>query len=864
MPVVNPAIVQFNTGEITPFLQGRTNFNKYAAAAEYMENCLPLVYGPFVKRSGTKYVAPIKYQGRYTILKPFIFSREQAYVLEMGDHYIRFHTKYGTIIGDVATPKFRQTSSDPYTVNYSAADVEDAETFGAQVNYANGTYTFVYDATNTVWKRNSTSGATVDLATWSIILGEDITPENGTCIQVVYQHSVIIEVPTPFGPDDLDELDFAQSNDFLYITSGKYPVKILKRYSHIKWRIEDMEYEDGPYQDENTDKNSTIKSTVATEGSETTLTVTKGKGVFTQDMVGHCLRLRKVAPGSSTEDVIGYVQILTVTNSKTATGLVKSKLFAANLNTYAYRLPEFTESRGYPKKIVMFKGRLCLASTEKMPNTIWMSMADSYNNFGPTNMNDNEVNDDCSITLTMAANETNKIQWLAAMRQLFVGTLGAEFKIGQMNEVLTPEKAASEEVSQYGTMDIKPCKYANELIYVQQAGRKVRTMYYDLSTDAYNSQDLSLFGEHLTHGGIKGMSHQIEPFPTLWVWLNNGQLRTISYDKSQEVCAWGRVQLGGRQVKVISATTIPYIDENRDQTWLLVQRYIDGNYVQYIEVAEKVFDDSMDQLEGYFVDCGVTYDLPETFTSFEPFEYQGEHILLVNKTNHGLEDGMKIRFSDIAPNDGLNDPYSEDHTTWDYSMLNNRTFIVAKVTDDQFAIDCNASDWIEYESWQGGVYRVFVDSFDYGLEHLEGEEVYAVVDGAISPKRKVVNGAITLDSPGCIVHIGLPYTCKYKSVRLDLAMGQNNALASKQKIHHLYIQTYRTNYFMYGGETADTLMPARRYTIDAMDKAPALRSELCEIAFEAPWGREPKVTIESDLPVPLGILGITTQESLNQ
>ena len=66
------------------------------------------------------------------------------------------------------------------------------------------------------------------------------------------------------------------------------------------------------------------------------------------------------------------------------------------------------------------------------------------------------------------------------------------------------------------------------------------------------------------------------------------------------------------------------------------------------------------------------------------------------------------------------------------------------------------------------------------------------------------------------------------------------------------------------GETADTLMPARRYTIDSMDKAPELRSELCEIAFEAPWGREPKATIESDLPVPLCILSITTQESLNQ
>lgn len=169
-----------------------------------------------------------------------------------------------------------------------------------------------------------------------------------------------------------------------------------------------------------------------------------------------------------------------------------------------------------------------------------------------------------------------------------------------------------------------------------------------------------------------------------------------------------------------------------------------------------------------------------------------------------------------------------------------------------------------YISWQHGVYRVYVDSIVQGLDHLEGETVWAVVDGAISPKRKVVNGSIQLDSPGTIVHVGLPYTSRYKSIRLDVALGQNNALASKQRIHHLYVKTHRTNYFLYGSNSATELMPARRYTIDSMDEAPRLRSELLEIPFEADWTREPYITIESDLPLPLCILSITTQMSLNQ
>lgn len=763
MPTVNPALTQFNTGEITPFLGGRTDYSKYPFSAEYMENCLPLVYGPFVKRSGTRYVAPIKIQGSKTLLKPFIFSRTQAYTLEIGVGYIRFHTKGGTIIND---------------------------------------------------------------------------------------EGLILEVETEFTAEDLENLDFAQSNDFLYIASGRLPLKVLKRFSHTEWTLEDVALIDGPYQDENIDKSITIKASATAQNGATTLTASKD--LFTEDMVGLPIRLRKVAVGSSSSDAIGWVTITEYVSPTQVNGLVEEQLFDTEA-TYAWRLGEFSKERGYPKKVTLYKGRLCLASTDTMPNTLWLSKSDSYHDFGPTNLLDNEVVDDSSITMTMAASETNQIQWLTAMRQLFIGTLGAEFRIGVANETLTPSNASSEEVSQNGSLAIKPLKYANELIYVQQAGRKIKTMYYDLSTDAYNSTNLSLFGEHLTFSGIAGLTQQIEPYPTLWAWLNSGKLRTITYQKDQEVVAWSRQNLGGSRVNVLTGCTIPYAEENRDQTWLLVERWINGRFVQYIEVVEKIFDDQVAQEQGYFVDCGGTYDNPITIENIEAFE----DITIFTIKNHGMATGMKIKFSDIDPNS------SENSSQYDYSFLNESSHFITVLDKNRFCIGLDTRDWIPYIDWQGGVYRAYVDSIVQGLDHLEGEWVWAVVDGAISPKRQVINGKIDLDSPGVIVHVGLPYICKYRSIRLDVALGQNNALAAKQKIHHLYIKTYRTNYFLYGADDATELMPARRYTLDRMDEAPRLRSELVEIPFEANWTREPHITIESDLPLPLCILGITTQISLN-
>lgn len=764
MPTVNPSFVQFNTGEITPFLGGRSDYSKYSSAAEYMENCIPLVYGPFVKRSGTRYINSIKIPNSKTILKPFIFSRMQAYTLEIGVGYIRFHTKTGTILN------------------------EEGE---------------------------------------------------------------IVEIATDFIAEDLDELDFTQSNDFLYIASGRLPLKVLKRFSHTNWTLENVEFIDGPYQDENIDKSITITASATAVGTSTKLTASKD--LFTPDMVNTPVRLRKVGEGTSSSNVVGWATITSYTNAKEVTALVEEQIFDTQ-PTYAWRLGEFYESRGFPKKVTLYKGRLCIASTKAKPNTIWLSKSDSYHDFGPTDLLNNEVLDNSSIAMTMAAAETNQIQWMVAMRALFIGTLGAEFRIGNVNEVLTPSTIASEEISQNGSVTIKPIKQFNELVYVQQAGRKVITMYYNLNYDSYDSTNLALYGEHLTYSGIAGIAQQVEPYSTLWVWLNNGNLRSITYQKDQEVVAWSRQNLGGNRVKVLSGCTIPYYEENRDQTWLLVERWINNQFVQYIEVLDRIFDDQVSQEMGYFVDCGGTYNNPIAIENIEA----KDSITVITATGHGLETGTKIRITSIEPNSG------ENLDNKGFEVLNDANYIITKVDDNSFSIPVETSSLNNYYTWQNGEVRAFVDAITSGLDHLEGEEVWAVVDGAVSPKRKVENGTVKLDFPGTIVHVGLPYSCKYKSVRLDTALGSSNkSLAAKQNIHHLYIKIHRTNYFLYGSEDSTELMPARRYGIDAMDQAPELRSELAEIPFEANWSREPHIIIESDLPLPLCILGITTQMSLN-
>ena len=96
-------IMSFNAGEWSPRLDGRSDLEKYYSAARDMQNMIPTRYGPAERRPGLKYVAEVKDSDKVTRLLPFKYSTVQAYILEMGDEYIRFFKDRGQIIEGTGT-----------------------------------------------------------------------------------------------------------------------------------------------------------------------------------------------------------------------------------------------------------------------------------------------------------------------------------------------------------------------------------------------------------------------------------------------------------------------------------------------------------------------------------------------------------------------------------------------------------------------------------------------------------------------------------------------------------------------------------------------------------------------------------------
>src|SRR6056297_4193038 len=78
----------FNSGELSPHMNARIDFEKYKSGLRTLENFIVLPYGGARKRSGTEYIAETKNDG-VARLAPFSVGVDQTYIMEIGVGYIR-------------------------------------------------------------------------------------------------------------------------------------------------------------------------------------------------------------------------------------------------------------------------------------------------------------------------------------------------------------------------------------------------------------------------------------------------------------------------------------------------------------------------------------------------------------------------------------------------------------------------------------------------------------------------------------------------------------------------------------------------------------------------------------------------------
>lgn len=153
-----------------------------------------------------------------------------------------------------------------------------------------------------------------------------------------------------------------------------------------------------------------------------------------------------------------------------------------------------------------------------------------------------------------------------------------------------------------------------------------------------------------------------------------------------------------------------------------------------------------------------------------------------------------------------------------------------------------------------------------GLDHLEGETVQVVADGAAHPDRTVASGSITLDDSYTKVHIGLYAIAEVDTLNIEPAVRDGSSQGRLKRIPTVVLRFDRS----VGGEVCnnpdlDEWDPIFfRSAGDPMDAPPPLFTGDKRMALECGWSREAQMKFRQPQPLPWNLVAIIPNVELSK
>ena len=211
--------------------------------------------------------------------------------------------------------------------------------------------------------------------------------------------------------------------------------------------------------------------------------------------------------------------------------------------------------QGYPGAVAMYQDRLIFAATKLQPQTIWMSRTGDYADFSISD----PLKDDDAVTITLAGSNADSIHSLVTTSQLFAFTRAGEWAIKGAgdNGAITPSALTAHEQGNTGSKNIQPIVVNDKIIMVQAQGQKIYVLGYDLNTDSYTGNEITILSNHIFEDkSIISIAYQKTPDSLIWVLLDDGTLASCTFNPEHEVIGWARHELGYTESKITALMSI--------------------------------------------------------------------------------------------------------------------------------------------------------------------------------------------------------------------------------------------------------------------------------------------------------------------
>jgi hypothetical protein len=222
----------FNNGEISPYMYGRVDTEKYPLSLRECTNMRVVTQGPSTKRDGTRFVAPVADESKPSRLFEFEFNPTQGYAIEMNDTKARFLTNRG-LVTEASKAVTGITQANPAVVTAASHGYAN----GDQVLFPTvGPYSVLFNQVFTV------AGATTNTFQLSGYNGTGLPAFSGSpTVARIYA------IPAPYAAADLPTVTDLHAADVLNLFHGKYQPQKLTRSGATNWAFVPMVLKDGPY-----------------------------------------------------------------------------------------------------------------------------------------------------------------------------------------------------------------------------------------------------------------------------------------------------------------------------------------------------------------------------------------------------------------------------------------------------------------------------------------------------------------------------------------------------------------------------------------------------------------------------------------
>lgn len=147
-----------------------------------------------------------------------------------------------------------------------------------------------------------------------------------------------------------------------------------------------------------------------------------------------------------------------------------------------------------------------------------------------------------------------------------------------------------------------------------------------------------------------------------------------------------------------------------------------------------------------------------------------------------------------------------------------------------------------------------------GLDHLEGQTVDILADGAVQPSKVVTGGSITLKYAASVVNAGLPCPCRLVTERLDAGAADGTSQGKTKRIMRVVFRFLNSLGGKFGPQDGPYDDILTRSGNDLMDQAlPFLTGDTDRLDFPDGYNPDGIIDYVNDQPLPVTLVAIMPQ-----